>query len=117
MEGLLGLQNACRERGDDHTFYIGQKLHRTCRDNYRNKKTILRDLKRKQHADPPSCSPAKTRSKLGSTFDFQTDCLLCGQRTTAIASQKKREADRVFRIRTFECKNNFLNKCIERGDE
>ena len=111
-KSLQGLQKACAKRGGNHTFYMGQKFHKKCRDDYRNENAIKRKQETNKHS--LSCSPAKTRSTVEKPFDYKRDCLLCGQPTTF--DSRKGDSDEVFAIRTFECERSLLHKCAERGD-
>ena len=106
-KGLLGLQNACTRKEDDYAFYVGQILHKKCRDEYRNEHSISRDLKQKQNTekDLQSCSPAVDKP-----FDFGTDCLFCGQ------PAPRKNVD-VSVISSFQCEKTLRDKCYERRDK
>jgi hypothetical protein len=111
-KGLKGLQAASRKREDEFFdfFFVGQKLHKRCREEYRNDKCIQRDLneKNKTGDKESSDSPLKLRSK-HRPFSFQMDCLLCGQPIS--------EKEESYSIRSFACEDTLLERCRKRGDK
>ena len=108
-KGLHGLQKACTKRKDTCSFFVGQKLHKKCRRDYTNEKSIKSDLKRKTCGEQSEAhSPVKLRSTADNPFDFQKDCFLCGR--PAVRDRQKHVNHEIFAVRSFDCEQNFRKK-------
>ena len=110
-KGLLGLQKASRSRFDNTKhFYVGQIIHKSCRQNYCNINITKRDLKRqaienKTELDQPALRSKKAR------FDISTDCLFCG--LSATGTQKK--GNTIYQVRTIGFQSQIQVHCVKRG--
>ena len=79
--GVNGINNAKKRRGDSWTISTGERVHIACRARYVNSKTIEQDFKRKNsNSDEGQPSPKKLRSS--SSFEFKTCCLYYCQAIT-----------------------------------
>ena len=111
-KGVTGLQKASSLRSDNKQFYIGQTVHKFCRQNYCNVNIIKRDLKRQTEENNTEIDPPVLRSKK-TKFDISTDCLFCG--LSAKGTQKK--GDSVYQIRSFSCQVQIEQHCLQRGPD
>ena len=108
-KGVEGLQKACNLRSDNKQFYIGQIVHKSCRQNYCNPHVIKKDLKRQleENVTEQQCTP---RSKT-MRFDFTTQCLFCGQ----VAKHSKRKNYSVYHVRSLTFQEQIEQCCIQCG--
>ena len=80
-KGALGVCNASRERGDNLIIKTADKVHRSCRGAYNNKKNIISYNKKKLSTDGES-NVSKRMLRTDQGFDFKMDCLCCKNRIT-----------------------------------
>ena len=109
-KGSASINQASQERGDNIHTSPGQQVHKACRRDYCKPDNIAKVLRQQQEL--PSAHSCKRRSEEQS-FDFQSDCLYCGQ---AIKCDSKRKSSNVSKVLTIEFKDNLLSKCDKRHD-
>ena len=73
-KGATGLNEASKKRGDGREFKAGDRLHKVCRRDYTNANNIASTNSPTINA----LTPKKTRASQGSSFNFRTNCFLCG---------------------------------------
>ena len=107
-KGLRGLRNASHIRKDKKQFYIGQRLHLSCRNDYVNSHCIARDRKRRHHQQTSPEKVSALRSKKA-RFSISENCLFCGQ----LADKKNKN---VFPFTTLVTCETLLKCCDMRMD-
>ena len=108
-KGVEGLQKACSLRSDNKQFYIGQIVHKSCRQNYCNMNVIKKDLKRQLEENAVEHQFTLRSKKL--RFDISSDCLFCGQ----AAEGSKKKGDSVYQVRSLNFQEQIEQCCLQRG--
>jgi hypothetical protein len=108
-KGSDAVNRASVERGNDLATVPGEKVHAVCRRTYCKDDNIKRDIAGAHHSDQKH---AELRSH--NTFDFQDDCLFCGN--SARIGLKRKGSD-VFKVRTTDFKSCVLQVGSARNDE
>ncbi len=68
-KGAIGVCNASKERHDDLVVTAGEKVHKSCRDSYINKKNI-KSYNKKKESTSYAGSPVKRRLRTDHEFDY-----------------------------------------------
>ena len=104
-KGALGVCSASKERGDDLIVNTGDKVHRSCRDAYINKKNIISYSKKKLSNDAEG-NVSKRSSRADQDFDFIKDELLILQNRT---TEREKRANKAYQVM---CKNSEFDSSI-----
>lgn len=113
-KGTEGIKKSSKSRNESCTIFMGQRVHKECKQQFCNKNTIARDLKRKSKESQSASSPAKTRSKQAKPFDFAHDCLFCGLPAKDDLNKLQNDA---YPVRTFNFQAKLEIACAARGHD
>ena len=117
-KGVQGVKRASVARQDGLTVAVGDFVHKTCREQYVNKKTIDRFILQKDKLPESSGGSGgihlkrKLRSENEtSPFHTQTHCLFCGMHIDLEIKDPS-----VSKVRTIQFTITIQNVCTKRGD-
>ena len=111
--GLPAIETAKKLRKDEGIHcYVGQKVHKQCRERYTNKKYLAGATAQNDEESLENASPNLRSCE--STFNYTTDCVFCGN-TIAIEMTSGAEAT-WSKCSTIEMKAKVLTVCDERSD-
>ena len=105
--GLGSIKEAGKKRKDNLLFFIGQKVHKTCRQKYINPNYIASAMKKslkRERSESPNLRSQHT------PFSFQTQCFYCAQTV-------KHNDPNVYNCRTLGLKQKVMDKCDSRNDD
>ena len=112
-KGAIGVCNASKERHDELVFTAGEKVHKSCRDSYINKKNIkLYNKKRKSVCHDGS--PVKRRFRTDHEFDYKLNCLFCRNPVTERDKRNSKAYQVMCKNREFDI--SILKICEQRND-
>lgn len=121
-KGLKKINEASLIRGDRlHEKIEGRKsveVHKVCRQNYTRPTSIkaaTASLHRPDEALTSTSIPILRN--LGDTFDFKTNCFICGQRAVIDLKAPLSRRKEIRLVATLDIQTNLLHKCDERNDE
>ena len=102
-----------KKRGDDLIVNTGDKLYRSCRGAFINRKNIISYNEKKLFTDAES-NVSKRSLKADQEFEFEMDCLFCQNRIT----EREKRASKAYQVM---CKNrefvsSILKVCEQRND-
>ena len=109
QKGADSINKASKLRGDEIEAKPGLVVHKSCRLEYTNTKSI--DLFKRKEGE--SAAAPKRLLLSETTFDFQTDCVFCGK---SAKSKRPHDKSQLSSVRTLEIKNTILNICAQRND-
>ena len=99
-KGAIGVSSASKERHDELIVTPSEKVHKSCRDSYINKKNIKSYNKKRESACHDG-SPVKHRLRTDHEFDYRLNCLFC---RNPVTERDKRDS----RACQVMCKNSIL---------
>ena len=112
-KGILSLQKANEESQDEKISFSqgqGQKVHNSCRAKYIHKREIRKHLESKLEKANPINPTTSLRRSSTPTFDFSTDCFLCGGTLLDTSGQILRKVDSI------NFKDSILEHSLNRSD-
>ena len=85
-KGAKGVNTASKDRGCSFKITPGQTVNIQCRMEYIKPQNVIKDIKALSVSEGLALRSAET-------FDFKTQCLLCGQPAKYDSKSRKRAAD------------------------
>eukprot|EP00794_Sanderia_malayensis_P002071 gene2071-2348_t len=112
-KGAIGVCNASKERHDELVVTAGEKVHKSCRDSYINKKNI-KSYNKKKESTSYAGSPVKRRLRTDHEFDYRLNCLFCKY---PVSERDKRDK-KAYQVMCKNCEFDIsiLKICEQRND-
>ena len=111
-KGCAGIAKANGLRKEDIQTRPGQTVHKACRQTFCNPKSIQLAQKRQRDQTPDGPRPS-TRKSSGSTFEYQGQCIFCGQ---GDRFQGKVAANILNQVKTVVFQQSISEVCETRSD-
>ena len=112
QKGSDSINKASRLRGTDIETQEGQTVHVECRRTFINPNSIDASRRKSTNGIQEKQPQKRDLRSLDSQFDFQRDCIFCGQ-----AGNKKQEMGMIHVRTETKFQDTIRNKCHERNDK